>query len=434
MPITMMMTRGAHAMRRSKVVAALLFAGLVASGCDLDLSDPNSPTEENVFGDGQNLILVAIGLQAEAAEMMGPQIFVASLVSDELGAGSATFDNFKAADVGDDLLAGQYLSEAPWTAAYRVNKLVDDLLSAVPDANLRAGTKSGVLAMAKTFRAMAFGHLATLFEAAPIDAGIDNLDAEFSPRSEVLAEAISLLESARTDIATTPLSDEFRTAVQAPGFNLEATIPALLARYNLMAGNLAAAATAAQSVPAGATSAFNFSANDRNPVYTNTYNSGNAFQLRARQEVRLNAEAGDMRVPYWVTPAAIQGASRTLDDLAKYRLPEESFPIFLPDEMKLIRAEVAARSNDLAMAIMLLNEVRTQCNVTGEPAACLPALTSTDLPDQQAVLNEILRQRRYELYLQGLRFDDLRRFDAQRKYDYLPLPQTECDRNPSAPC
>jgi hypothetical protein len=141
-----------------------------------------------------------------------------------------------------------------------------------------------------------------------------------------------------------------------------------------------------------------------------------------------------MRVPYWVTAASIQGASRTLDDLAKYRLPEESFPIFLPDEMKLIRAEVAARSNDLAMAIMLLNEVRTQCNVTGEPAACLPALTSTDLPDQQAVLNEILRQRRYELYLQGLRFDDLRRFDAQRKYDYLPLPQTECDRNPSAPC
>jgi hypothetical protein len=218
-------TRGVLSMWMNRMVAALLFAGLVASGCDLDLNDPNSPTEENVFGDGQNLILVAIGLQAEAAEMMGPQIFVASLAADELGAGSATFDNFKAADIGAELVAGQYLSEAPWTAAYRVNKLVDDLLTAVPDANLRAGTRSGIIAMAKTFRAMAFGHLATLFEAAPLDAGIDNLDAEFSPRAEVLAEAISLLASARSDITATPLSDEFRNSVQAPGFNLEATIP-----------------------------------------------------------------------------------------------------------------------------------------------------------------------------------------------------------------
>jgi hypothetical protein len=427
-------TRGVQTMWKNRVVAALLFAGLVASGCDLDLNDPNSPTEENVFGDGQNLILVAIGLQAEAAEMMGPQIFVASLAADELGAGSATFDNFKAADIGAELVAGQYLSEAPWTAAYRVNKLVDDLLTAVPDANLRAGTRSGIIAMAKTFRAMAFGHLATLFEAAPLDAGIDNLDAEFSPRAEVLAEAISLLASARSDITATPLSDEFRNSVQAPGFNLEATIPALLARYNLMAGNYAAAATEAQNVPAAARSVFQFSANDRNPVYTNTYNSGNAYQLRARQEVRLNAEAADQRVAYWVAAASIQGASRTLDDLAKYRAPEESFPIFLPDEMTLIRAEVAARNTDLVMARTLLNAVRTQCTGTGEPAACLPPLTATDLPDQQSVLNEILRQRRYELYLQGLRFDDLRRFAAQRKYDFLPLPQTECDRNPSAPC
>jgi hypothetical protein len=102
--------------------------------------------------------------------------------------------------------------------------------------------------------------------------------------------------------------------------------------------------------------------------------------------------------------------------------------------MTLILAEVAARTNDLPAAIALINEVRTQCNATGEPAACLDPVDAGDLPTQQAILDEILEQRRYELYLQGLRFDDLRRFDAQRKYDFLPLPQTECDRNASAPC
>jgi hypothetical protein len=250
----------------------------------------------------------------------------------------------------------------------------------------------------------------------------------------VLAEAISLLEQARDGIVATPLSAEFRDGVQAEGFDLEVTIYAFLARYNLMAGNLAAAGEAAGFVPPAASSAFLFSSNDQNPVYSTTYNSGNAFQVRARQDFRLEAEGGDQRVAYWVNPASIAGASRTLDDLAQYRDPTDSFAIYLPDEMTLIRAEVAARTGDLATAIDLINEVRTQCGAPDEPAACLDPLDSGDLPDEQAVLDEILEQRRYELYLQGLRFDDLRRFDAQRKYDYLPLPQTECDRNASAPC
>jgi hypothetical protein len=419
-------------MRRSPLLGALLLAGIVAGGCNLDLNDPNFPTEEVVFGDGQNLLLVAVGLQAEAAEMIGPQIFSASLAADEVGAGSASFDNFKAADVGDELTAGQFLSEAPWTAAYRVNKLAGDLLAAVPPLNLRAGTKSGILALAKTLRALAFGHLATLYTDAPIEAGIDNPNASFVPRAQLLTEAISLLNAARQDLQATPASDEFNTTIQAPGFNLSATIDALLARYSLMSGDLAGAATAAARVTGR--SEFRFAQTDPNPVYGNMYNSGNAFQLRARQELRLNAEAGDERVDYWVNAASIQGASRTLDDLNQYRSPDDAFPVFLPDEMTLIRAEVAARQNDLGTARTLINEVRTECGAADEPSACLPALTPAQLPDQAAVLAEILKQRRYELYLQGLRIDDLRRFDAARKYDFLPLPQTECDRNANAPC
>jgi hypothetical protein len=135
-----------------------------------------------------------------------------------------------------------------------------------------------------------------------------------------------------------------------------------------------------------------------------------------------------------VTAANIAGFNFTLDDLAKYRTLDEPFPVFLPDEMKLIRAEVLARQGDFGGARDLINEVRTQCGVTTEPAACLPELPAEELNTEAEVLAEVLRQRRYELFLQGLRFDDLRRFDAPRKYDFLPLPQTECDRNPSAPC
>jgi hypothetical protein len=214
------------------------------------------------------------------------------------------------------------------------------------------------------------------------------------------------------------------------------TIDAMIARYSLMAGSYAQAATAAARVPASARSEFRFSSTDRNAVADVMYRSGNAFQVRPRQDLRLDAEAGDRRPAYWATAANIQGANRRLDDLAQYRADDAPFPIFLPDEMKLIRAEVLARAGDLDDAIDLINEVRTQCTsgTPTEPVACLSEKDDEDLPDQASVLNEILRQRRFELFLQGLRFDDLRRFQAQRKYDFLPLPTSECDRNPSAPC
>lgn len=424
-------------MTKNRALGVLL-AALAVGGCDLDLNDPNFPTEEVVFGDGQNLLAIGIGIQAEAAAMMGPYIFATSLTTDEMGAGSATFPNFQSADRGDPLTAGQYLSEQPWTDAYRVVKLANDLLEAVPDANLRADTKSGLLAMARLFKAMAFGHLATLYESAPIDAGIDNPSPTFAPREEVLAEAITLLEAARAELAQEEAlaGDEFTNSVQAPGFDLAVTIDALLARYKLMAGNLSEAADAAQRVPEQARSEFRFSPTDPNSVFTEMYNSGNAWQLRARQLLRLEAEEGDARVAYWVTPASIEGANFTLDDLTRYRASEEPFPVFLPDEMKLIRAEVLARQDDLDGARALINEVRTQCpeEASDEPAACLPARTAAELPDREAVLDEILWQRRYELFLQGVRLDDVRRFDAPRKYDFVPWPQSECDQNDNAPC
>lgn len=421
-------------MSHRTMLGTLLLTVLVAGGCDLDLNDPNFPTEDVVFGDGTNLLAIGVGIQAELAGQMGSFIFSTALASDEVGAGVNTFPNFQVADVGGELEQGQFLNEQPWGGAYRVIKLSDDLLEAVPGANLLSGTRSGLLAMAKLFKAMSFGQLATLYTSAPVDAGIDNPNAPFVEREQLLAEAIALLESAQADIAAAPLSDEFRTQVQAPGFDTEVTIQAMLARYNLMAGNYAAAATAAQFVPPAARSEFRFSATDRNAVYDIMYNSGNPYQVRARDIFRTEAEAGDERVAYWVTADTLTGANHPLDHLNKYRSADVPLPAYLPDEMTLIRAEAAARQNDLETARTLINEVRTQCDVTTEPAACLDPLSDAELATQQDILDEILRQRRYELYLQGLRFEDLRRFDAPRKYDFLPLPSSECTRNESAPC
>jgi hypothetical protein len=55
------------------------------------------------------------------------------------------------------------------------------------------------------------------------------------------------------------------------------------------------------------------------------------------------------------------------------------------------------------------------------------------VPTEQAMLDQILHERNYELFLQGLRWSDLRRFGETVKYEYMMVPETECLRNPSTP-
>jgi len=104
--------------------------------------------------------------------------------------------------------------------------------------------------------------------------------------------------------------------------------------------------------------------------------------------------------------------------------------------MKLIKAEALARTNDLVGAMILVNQVRTQTSSTvDEPVAGLPPIV---LVTQAQVLAEIARQRRYELYEQGLRWEDTRRFGTAvtttPTFTWLPIPTRECDFNPANPC
>ncbi|MBI2615303.1 MAG: RagB/SusD family nutrient uptake outer membrane protein [Gemmatimonadetes bacterium] len=106
----------------------------------------------------------------------------------------------------------------------------------------------------------------------------------------------------------------------------------------------------------------------------------------------------------------------------------------MPDEILLIQAEVYARQGDSAQALTLVNQVRTPCASTlNEPVACLAALTAADVPTPQAMLDAILREREYELYLQGVHWSDLRRFGKRVKYNFMMISSAECGNNPNAP-
>jgi hypothetical protein len=116
--------------------------------------------------------------------------------------------------------------------------------------------------------------------------------------------------------------------------------------------------------------------------------------------------------------------------------PSAPVPIYLPGEMILIKAEAFARMNQLAEALAELNKVITKRPAT-DPygvGADLPALSGTFTSAQ--LLTEIYRQRSIELFMSGLRLEDMRRLgrpETERKRNFFPYPFQERDNNSNTP-
>lgn len=414
--------------------ALVLAAALLFGACSLDLTDPNSPNEQDIVTDANGLIEVARGLQAEWGNELVDPVYIDALVTDDIGAIPQAFESYRLVDAGDPVSNDLGPSTETWSGMYDVIQIADIVLKNAPDVPMEPGTRSGLLVLGNLFKAMSFGSLLQVYERIPLTVGLDDLDAAFATREEGLATVLQLLDEARSQLQATPLSDQFRDDVLEPGLDLGNTIDALIARYSLISGDLAGAAAAAARVDPAVLSEARFSANDGNPLWNMWYNSGNAYRMRPEDRFRLEAEPGDGRVAYWVAEAEQDGSTEPLDDFVKYSVREHAWPFYLPDEMLLIRAEVAARQGDLTGALELVNEVRTPCaSAVDEPVACLPALTSDDVPTQDAMLAQILHEREYELFLQGVHWSDLRRMGVTPKYPFMMVAETECERNPSAP-
>lgn len=421
-------------MRHTKVCAVALLV-LGTASCDLDLQDPNIPTEEDVIGSPTTLAQVVLGLQAEYAGQLADPITTTGMVTNELGAGAATFESYQVFDTGSGPANNDYgFSTGTWSGQYRVIRIADIVIANAGSVGFGPGTVSGITALGKLYKAMALGNLIQIYDQIPLDVSPTNRSPTFTARDAVLDEIVTLLQEAEAQLEQTPQSAEFTADMVASGLDLMNTIRAMLARYSLIAGDMAIADAAAASVDQSVFSEFEFSQTDVNPVWNLAVNGGNSTSMRPKDVWRLEAEPGDQRVEYWVEPADIQGFASALDDFNRYSARDHSIPAYLPDEMTLIRAEVAARANLLPAALGFVNEVRTQCSSTvDEPVACLPPLVAGDVPTQEAMLDEILQQRRYELYLQNLRWSDLRRFNEPVKYEWVPVSIAECDRNTNTP-
>src|SRR5687767_12504814 len=358
---------------------ALLLGALCTgvAGCDLDLENPNAPSSEQVVTSADGVLAVTVGMQAQFAQSIEDYVVPSSLGTDEWGTLTRALISWITLFTGDNFDQSFGTVYSPYANSFQVIRSANTALRGADEVELGTATEAGVRATAKLFKAMALGWLIQIYERVPVD--IDAAGgAEPKERAEVLDTVLTLLESARTDLDGVSNADlaAFRSRALGAGFDLRNTIDAMLARYYLMDGQYENAIAAADRVNLSILSVFEYPAPTRNPI------ENLAFQLQyvgGLQSFVTEAEPGDRRPAYWVDVAAASLPANPSDSsvkpLEKYSTPNEPFPVYLPDEMRLIQAEALTRTGNFAAAAELVNAVRTQTAAgVDEPVAGLPPL------------------------------------------------------------
>lgn len=423
---------------------------MVNWSCKIDLPNENNPTEDQIITTRDGIITLSIGMKQVYSTTALESLVLAPGTTSREVKGITTFTNILELEAGGTSLPTFNANVLNfWSRMNRVMGMAETLLANAP-AVLSAdnGMRSGVVAHANLFKAMAIGGLATAFEQFPTQTDKTG-NAVFVQRQAALEQAISLLDEAAQLISTTPPSAEFNSRVTGASFKLADCINAYRARYNLMAGKYSAAITAAALVPLNSASQFVYdAAQSVNPLYTqlriaNNYAPRDNFGLPAGLY-----DPADARLAFYLQgPVVMVGgeALRTIRGFAQAN--NTPIPVYLPDEMRLVKAEALLRSGgSTADALTEINAVRQQSSgdVFGVHAN-LPAyggpVTVADL------LLEVYRQRSAELFLSGLRLEDSRRFERpapptnvnpvpvsfERTRNFYPYPDQERLINPNTP-
>lgn len=410
---------------------------LLAGSCKLDTVSPNAPNEVDVLTTREGLIGLSVGLrQFNSTSGINAAYFYPAVTTRELQ-GVATFTNVLELEAGGTALPtanGNLLTL--WSNMQRMMDMSQDIINNAPKVStLTGGLLSGVIANAKLFKAIALGTLATSFEQANITTSKTE-KVKFLPRAQVLAEAVRLLDEAIAQTNTTPPSAEFTTLVAGSRFDLKSVLYAFSARYNLMAGNYAAALVSANLVDQTKANAYEYNAQSVNPIWNNI-NTLKYYIPRAGFGLPADLfEAGDQRQAFYYSTV---GTTRTLTGFGITQTA--NIPVYLPDEIKLIKAEAILRSNGvLNDALTQINLVRTQAS--GDLFGVNAGLPAYSGPVTQAdLLVEVYRQRCAELYLTGQRLEDSRRFGrpfsltnfTERNRNFYPYPDQERINNPNTP-
>jgi hypothetical protein len=420
-------------------IFAISLSALAITSCKKEYLDPSRVTPENAFNSTQGLTAVAVGLQSTYSTTLNSQIYTVvtanGLTSNELRLLNAgNVPELQLTSGGGNVDGTNTLLRNIWAVANKIRFDADNILANAPKLGDK-GVASGLIGYATIFKTLSMGNQAMFWEQIPAGTGTIATSTTFISRNEGYKQIIASIDNALATIQTNPITPSFTTNVPS-GINIVNTLRALKARYALFAGEYTTALNAANTVDLSnaGRSFLSFDAANPNPIFANIASTNN---ITAPTDAALGLPAsiapdpGDKRIPFYTTTNATRvngfGATSTT-----------TYPVFLPGEIILIKAEAYARMTppDLTNALIELNKVITK-KPTEDPfgvGADLPPLTGTFT--QAQILEQIYKHRSIELFMLGMRLEDQRRFErpvSERKRNFMPYPFSERDNNPNTP-
>ncbi|MDT0631858.1 RagB/SusD family nutrient uptake outer membrane protein [Rubrivirga sp. S365] len=429
-----------------RTAAAALALAVLASGCDLvevnDRPNPNGPALEDILNNPTEAAIanVAVGVESSARTGLGTYLADVGVIGREyyrispsdprltqdlLGGGSSVLDN------------NTFYLLTPWISRYRTIRNANTMLVAL-DANetLPDAETSAARGFAQTW--IAYQYLLNLnltFENGIrfIEPGEDAAG-EVVGYDEALDRIAALFDEGAQNLASGSEEFFFETTIGQD-------VPQTVAGYRQINRALAARVDAYREdwqgvldaldgsfidseapLTIGAYHVFSTGAGDvQNPFFFALGGGGEG--VLAQPGFVDDIEDGDTRI----SKVEERETARTFDGLTSkfdtdvYETSVSPIPIVRNAELVLLRAEANAQLGDRAAAVQDVNVIRNNASLSDYAG--------------DSLIDEILRQRRYELYAEGHRWIDLRRYDRlgtlpiDREGDdvfrQFPIPETE---------
>jgi hypothetical protein len=419
-----------------KYQIAFLLGIVSLTSCKKDFVNPNAPTTDQVFSSARGLVGVNLGAQRTyslgGASVVYGLTTANGFVTNEvilMNAGNVAEYQFSrggtAVDATNTVLANI------WTNSNKVIYDANSVITAAEALNDKAYA-SGLIAHASILKALSIGSVSMLWEKVPAGIGPN---VQFVDRTAGFATAIATIDNALAKVSANPISASY-LADAVPGMDYVNTLNALKARYLLFSGKYAEAITAANLVDLTKKSTFNYDAISTNPVFTTATATNNVFQVidsTLGLPAALAPTTGDGRIAFYTSINTTVAPRYRINGF--FNATTTGVPVYLPSEMTLIKAEAMARTNNLTGALTELNKVITK-TATADLFKVGAGLSASTASTSTEILDEIYKNRCIELYMSGLKLEDMRRFGrplTERKRNFFPYPFRERDGNPNTP-
>lgn len=416
----------------NKHIAALVGIAILFSACKKDYGNLNGPTQQqfianatqselnNLVSGTESGMRTNVALYLDDVGTIGREGYRFSAsepryVTDLLGAGSGT------------LSSSNFYITNTWASRYQVVKNCNILIASATNSNLITDAqKKGYTGFAKTIMAYQLLMNLNLTDTNGIRIDVANPDSlgPIVTYDAALTAIASLLDAGNSDLAN---ADIAFTLAGFSGFEdatgLSQVNRALAARVAVYQKQWSTALTDLSASFFGLSVGFNIGVNhvfgtglgdQLNPAYIPQNQNG---EVRvAHPSYAADIAAGDDRIgkaTLRTTPASLDGLSSNRD-VWVYTSSTAPIPIIRNEELILIYAEANIQQDNLDEAVKALNVIRQGHN--------LPVYSGAVTTN--ALITEMLNQRRYSLFYEGHRWVDLRRYNL---LSTLPIDRTGDD-------